>query len=142
MTRDTVRGRLMQVVTDTTACLPTPPALRFSGLLDALPDPITEDLVAVLRESLTNVARHAHASGSRTSSPRRSSWANASATASSATSTDPDHARTARHSRSWIWSYAARTASAQAPPASVIPSASIATVASCTTLQGSDRPEA
>ncbi|MBN9101047.1 MAG: GAF domain-containing protein [Pseudonocardia sp.] len=62
MTRDTVRGRLMQVVTDTTACLPTPPALRFSGLLDALPDPITEDLVAVLRESLTNVARHAHAS--------------------------------------------------------------------------------
>ena len=35
--------------------------MRFSGLLDALPDDSREDLLAVLREALTNIARHAHA---------------------------------------------------------------------------------
>ena len=37
------------------------PALRFSGLLDTLPDDLTEDLEAVLREALSNIARHARA---------------------------------------------------------------------------------
>jgi signal transduction histidine kinase len=36
--------------------------VRFTGLLeDALTDVVVEDLLAVLREALTNVARHAHA---------------------------------------------------------------------------------
>jgi signal transduction histidine kinase len=33
----------------------------MSGLLDTLPDDLGEDVVAVARESLTNVARHARA---------------------------------------------------------------------------------
>ena len=35
--------------------------MRFSGLIDTLPDALTDDLLAVLREALTNTARHAHA---------------------------------------------------------------------------------
>ena len=37
------------------------PGVRFSGLLDVLPDQTAQDLLAVLREALTNIARHAHA---------------------------------------------------------------------------------
>lgn len=39
------------------------PRVRFSGPIDAVvPEPVVEDLVAVLREALTNAARHARAS--------------------------------------------------------------------------------
>jgi signal transduction histidine kinase len=38
------------------------PRIRFAGPIDAVvPDPVADDLVAVLREGLTNVARHAQA---------------------------------------------------------------------------------
>ena len=37
------------------------PAVRFAGPLDTLPEGVAEDLVAVLREALSNIARHAHA---------------------------------------------------------------------------------
>ena len=61
LSRGTVRARLMQVVTDITPGLGATPGLRFAGLLDGLADDVAEDLVAVLRESLSNVARHAGA---------------------------------------------------------------------------------
>jgi signal transduction histidine kinase len=56
-----LRARLLSVVTDVTPALGFAPAVRFSGLLDCLPDQTAEDLLAVLREALTNIARHAHA---------------------------------------------------------------------------------
>ena len=57
------RARLLDVVTDVAPALGFEPAVRFSGLLDTLPDGVADDLLAVLREALTNAARHAHATG-------------------------------------------------------------------------------
>jgi signal transduction histidine kinase len=56
-----LRAHLLDVATDLTAVLGFAPALRMSGVLDTLPDDLGEDVVAVARESLTNVARHARA---------------------------------------------------------------------------------
>jgi signal transduction histidine kinase len=57
-----VRARLLDVITDASRALGFEPAVRFSGLLDdALAEEVVEDLLAVLREALTNIARHAHA---------------------------------------------------------------------------------
>jgi signal transduction histidine kinase len=57
-----VRARLLDVVTDVTPALGFAPAVRFAGLLeDAVPVEVAEDLLAVLREALSNVARHAQA---------------------------------------------------------------------------------
>jgi signal transduction histidine kinase len=51
-----VRARLLEVVAQESAALGFEPAVRFSGVLDALPDDVAEDLVAVLRETLSNGA--------------------------------------------------------------------------------------
>jgi signal transduction histidine kinase len=57
-----VRARLLDVVTDVTPALGFAPGVRFAGVLeDAVPAEVAEDLVAVLREALSNVARHARA---------------------------------------------------------------------------------
>jgi signal transduction histidine kinase len=56
-----LRARLLLVATDAAKALGFEPAVRFTGAVDTLPTDIGEDLVAVLREALTNVARHAHA---------------------------------------------------------------------------------
>ena len=57
-----VRPRVLDAVNDVTSALGFEPAVRFSGVLDdALSEDITDDTVAVLHESLTNVARHAGA---------------------------------------------------------------------------------
>jgi signal transduction histidine kinase len=56
-----LRTRLLDVAAELTAVLGFAPTLRMSGLLDTLPDDLGEDVVAVARESLTNVARHARA---------------------------------------------------------------------------------
>jgi signal transduction histidine kinase len=56
-----LRARLLDVAAEQTDALGFDPAVRFSGLLDDLPDDLAEDLVAVLREALSNIARHAHA---------------------------------------------------------------------------------
>jgi signal transduction histidine kinase len=57
------RARILHVTEELTGPLGFAPALRMDGRLDAvLPDAITEHLLAVLREALSNTARHAHAS--------------------------------------------------------------------------------
>ena len=56
-----LRARLLDVAAEQADTLGFHPALHFSGLLDTLPDTLTEDLEAVLREALSNIARHAHA---------------------------------------------------------------------------------
>ncbi len=56
-----LRARVLDVVADMTPALGHEPALRFSGVLDTLPDAVADDLLAVLREALTNAARHARA---------------------------------------------------------------------------------
>jgi signal transduction histidine kinase len=59
---DGVRGRLLGVVAEMAPALGREPALRFRGPLeDTLSPEVVEDLLAVLREALSNVARHARA---------------------------------------------------------------------------------
>ncbi len=58
----TVRTRLLAVAAEVSPLLGFEPQVRFSGPIDAVvPEPVVEDLVAVLREALTNTARHAKA---------------------------------------------------------------------------------
>jgi signal transduction histidine kinase len=52
---------LLQVAADQADALGFHPEMRFSGVVDALPADLAEDLEAVLREALSNIARHAHA---------------------------------------------------------------------------------
>jgi signal transduction histidine kinase len=47
---------------DASVTLGFPPELRLSGRTDSVPEPVAADLLAVLREALSNVARHASAS--------------------------------------------------------------------------------
>ena len=59
----TLRTQLVDVAGELTETLGFAPRLRFTGPLDAVvPEPVVEDLLAVVREALTNVARHAQAS--------------------------------------------------------------------------------
>jgi signal transduction histidine kinase len=55
------RARLLDVAAEAVQGLGFDPAVRFSGVLDVLPAALTDDLEAVLREALSNVARHAAA---------------------------------------------------------------------------------
>jgi len=58
-----LRSELLNVVSEVTPALGFDPAVRFSGLLEGtVSDEIAEDLFAVLREALSNIARHAQAS--------------------------------------------------------------------------------
>lgn len=58
----TTRERILDVLADITPLLPAPPVVQFAGPLDVLPpEDLVDDLIAVLREALTNVARHARA---------------------------------------------------------------------------------
>ncbi|MCU1653923.1 MAG: hypothetical protein QOE32_5825 [Pseudonocardiales bacterium] len=57
-----VRVRMLDVVTDLSPALGFEPAVRFAGVFeDTLPTPVVEDLLGVLREALSNIARHAQA---------------------------------------------------------------------------------
>ncbi|MEO8888468.1 MAG: GAF domain-containing protein [Jatrophihabitantaceae bacterium] len=59
----TVRTRLSELIAQMTPVLTFDPRLRFAGPIDSVvPEAVGDDLVAVTREALTNVARHAHAS--------------------------------------------------------------------------------
>jgi signal transduction histidine kinase len=57
-----LRSQVLAVVGELTPSLGIEAGVRFTGPLDTVVDPgLAEDLVAVLREALTNVARHARA---------------------------------------------------------------------------------
>lgn len=57
-----LRARAVRAVAETAPALGFAPGIRMEGLLDThVPKDTVEHLVAVLTESLTNVARHAHA---------------------------------------------------------------------------------
>lgn len=59
----TVRARLLIVAEEVSPLLGFEPLVDFTGPIDALvPESVSDDLVAVLREGLTNTARHARAS--------------------------------------------------------------------------------
>jgi signal transduction histidine kinase len=60
--RPTLRHRLIDLASDTAGMFPEAPRLTFVGAVDLMvPDDLADDLVAVVREGLTNVARHAGA---------------------------------------------------------------------------------
>ncbi|WP_428956751.1 sensor histidine kinase [Streptomyces sp. cg35] len=57
-----LRMRTVRVIEDAARVLGFTPALRMEGLIDVdVPAPVGDDVVAVLGEALTNVARHARA---------------------------------------------------------------------------------
>lgn len=56
------RTRLLAVASELAPLLGFPPVVTYAGPVDAvIPDVVLDDLVAVMREGLTNVARHAQA---------------------------------------------------------------------------------
>ncbi|HEY3715535.1 MAG TPA: GAF domain-containing protein [Jatrophihabitantaceae bacterium] len=60
--RETVRTRVLAVVDDLADALGFSPDVRFAGPLDTMvDDDVADDVVAVVREALSNVARHAQA---------------------------------------------------------------------------------
>jgi signal transduction histidine kinase len=60
---ESIRERLMKIVAAAAPSLGFTPSVRLAGPIDAVvADDVAEDLAAVLRESLSNVARHAEAS--------------------------------------------------------------------------------
>ena len=56
-----LRARVLDLVADATKALGFEPIVRFEGPVDTLPSVLADDLVAVAREALANVARHARA---------------------------------------------------------------------------------
>lgn len=56
-----VRQQVLEVVQDATGPLGFAPSLRFHGPLELITAPMTDDILAVVREALSNTARHAHA---------------------------------------------------------------------------------
>ena len=59
------RGILLEEVIGAGQALGFEPRLQFEGPIESIPDPIFEHLVPVLREALSNVARHAGAQAVR-----------------------------------------------------------------------------
>lgn len=58
-----LRARVLELANGSSASLGFEPRVYFEGPVDAMvPDRVGEHLMAVLREALSNVARHAHAS--------------------------------------------------------------------------------
>jgi signal transduction histidine kinase len=58
----TLRHRVMDVVTEASSAMRAAPRVVFAGAVDlVVPDALVPDLLAVVRESLANVARHADA---------------------------------------------------------------------------------
>jgi signal transduction histidine kinase len=60
-TRDELRSGLLDVATELTPVLGFSPAVQFSGAPGAVAEDLVEDVTAVVREALANVARHARA---------------------------------------------------------------------------------
>ncbi|MEU9700607.1 GAF domain-containing protein [Streptomyces sp. NPDC047981] len=63
-----LRSRVVKAVDEAATTLGFAPALRMEGLLDTdVPHEAAEEVIAVIGEALTNVARHAHARGAEVS---------------------------------------------------------------------------
>lgn len=61
-TSDSARRRLLDLANEVAPSLRNPPRMAFNGPVDlVLIGSLTDDVLAVVRETLTNVARHAHA---------------------------------------------------------------------------------
>ena len=57
-----LRGQVVDIVRECASALGFEPSVAFDGPVDTLTtDDITDSLIAVLREALSNIARHAHA---------------------------------------------------------------------------------
>ena len=56
-----LRQRVLSLTSEAAGALGFDPRVLFEGPVDSTPDSVAIDLIAVLREALTNVARHAHA---------------------------------------------------------------------------------
>ncbi|WP_188893920.1 sensor histidine kinase [Microlunatus endophyticus] len=62
VSQEGLRLSILEVISDVTPALGFPPSVSFAGLLDLqLPEMLTQDVIAAVRETLTNVAKHAHA---------------------------------------------------------------------------------
>jgi signal transduction histidine kinase len=62
-TTPSLRGEILRVISEATATLGYEPTVRLEGPLDSVvPPEVHLDLIATLRESLSNVVRHAAAS--------------------------------------------------------------------------------
>lgn len=60
---DSVRGLVLREVSQSAALLGFSPSVRFAGPVDSVTTPmLTDHLIAVVREALTNAAKHARAS--------------------------------------------------------------------------------
>ena len=57
-----LRKRLLAVLTEQTASSDLTARIEFAGPLDQLPEELSDDVIAVLREALSNTVRHANAS--------------------------------------------------------------------------------
>ena len=57
-----VRTRVLDLVREGAEALGFEPRIQFDGPIESIDDPVADHLLAVVRETLTNVARHAHAS--------------------------------------------------------------------------------
>lgn len=61
--RPALRHRVIDLLGETSGLFPSPPRLAFTGPVDLMvPDDMAGDLIAVVREGLANIARHAGAS--------------------------------------------------------------------------------
>jgi len=56
-----VRGEVLQILTQAQPALGFEPRLRFDGVIESLPPQVADHLLATLREALSNIARHARA---------------------------------------------------------------------------------
>ena len=56
-----LRGQLLDVLTEATGGLGFEPRLQFDGPIDSVDDTLTMHLEPVLREALSNIIQHAHA---------------------------------------------------------------------------------
>ncbi len=60
-----LRGRLLAALTESTPALGFEPRLQFDGPIETIDSSIAEELLHVLREALSNIARHAGARDAR-----------------------------------------------------------------------------
>lgn len=60
-----VRGRLLDVTSEGAAASGVEPRVTFDGPVESLPERVVDQLIPTLREALSNVVHHAHASSVR-----------------------------------------------------------------------------